>query len=48
MAEADPGTTCLAADLAGKRSPVTMGQHLTSRFDDSFKCRGAHAAGRDE
>jgi hypothetical protein len=48
MAEAHPGTTRLAADLAGKCSPVTMGQHLTRRFADSFKCRGAHAAGRVE
>jgi hypothetical protein len=49
MAEADPGTTRLAADLAGKRVPlasvpVVDFQPFLAGGDDSFKYRGAHAA----
>ena len=49
---ARPGRPPAAPGLPAKQQvrlrrrdrPVTMGQHLTSRFDDSFKYRGAHAA----
>jgi len=36
---------CTGPDNPPHYRPVTMGQHLTSRFDDSFKYRGAHAPG---
>jgi isopenicillin N synthase-like dioxygenase len=49
----DPNYDCLIEPLAActgpgnppRYPPVTMGQHLTNRFDDTFKYRGAHAAG---
>ncbi|HEV8389284.1 MAG TPA: 2-oxoglutarate and iron-dependent oxygenase domain-containing protein [Dongiaceae bacterium] len=39
----EPLANCIGPDRTPHYAPITMGQHLANRFDDSFKYRGAHA-----